>query len=69
MRLDRREQYILDHAEKFVATAFRDRGVFERIECQTIEEAREAARRLATDRGAMIYAIAGKAQALVETVR
>lgn len=62
MRLDPREKYILDHAEGFVATVFRGRGKYDRVECRTIEEAREAARGLITDRGAMVYAVLGNAR-------
>ncbi len=68
MHLDARERWILENAEHFVACAFRGRGVYERIQCACLEEARDAAQRLSTDRGAMIYAVRGHSQALVETV-
>ncbi|MGH7012564.1 MAG: hypothetical protein ACREEL_00140 [Stellaceae bacterium] len=40
MHLDQRELWIADHAEHFVACAFRGRGCYERVRCATIGEAR-----------------------------
>jgi len=60
MHLDTREQWILNHAEHFVACAFHERGVYERVRRACFEEAHAAARRLSADRGVMIYAIHGR---------
>lgn len=38
--LDLRERWILDHAENYVACAFRGRGRYERVACATVDEAR-----------------------------
>jgi hypothetical protein len=68
MRLDPHERWVRANAEYFTACAFRGRGCYERVECRNIEEARRQARRLSADRGAMIYAVYPRHQALVETV-
>lgn len=68
VRLDPHERWVLANADHFTACAFRGRGRYERAECRTIEEARRCARRLSTDRPAMIYTVYRRHQALVETV-
>lgn len=68
MHLNPRERWIFENAEHFVACAFRGRGVYDRVQCADLASAVEAARRLSMDRGAMIYAVCGHSQGLVEVV-
>lgn len=68
--LDPHERHVLETATGFTAVAFRGRGRYQRIDCASIEEAERAAARLATpDRPAMIYAVAGRHQALIATTQ
>lgn len=60
--------WVRNGAERYVAVAFRGRGKYDRVDAATIEEAREAARSLKTDRPAMIYAVRGFHQVHVENV-
>jgi hypothetical protein len=66
-----RELDIIARADRYVAYLFVGRFNKYRIECSSECEAREAARRLVDQhrRGAMVYAVAGEASALVATVR
>ena len=69
-RLDPHEAWVLTNADRFTAVAFRGRGRYARIDCASIEEAERAAARLATpDRPAMVYAVAGRHQALIATTQ
>jgi hypothetical protein len=52
-----RDQQIIDNADFFVATAFRGRGVYEKVECWTLDNAVIAGRALYDDRPVAIYAI------------
>lgn len=59
MRTDAEDlAWVVAHAKYFIATAFRGRATYDRIETATLEEAREAAKRLYTNRPVAIYAIA-----------
>ena len=60
------ESYVLTHAESFYATAFRGRGVYDRIEVHSLDEARVAAKSLYEDRPIAIYATLGDRQIHVE---
>jgi hypothetical protein len=68
MKLDARAQFILEHATSFIACAARGRGVYEKVECATLAEARAAAERMVDARAVGIYAITGRLGALVENV-
>lgn len=67
--LDRHEQWVLSNAEYFTAVTFHGRGNYERIECTSIESARQAGLRIRTPhRGVMIYAVYKTHQALIATL-
>ena len=67
MRLDPREKEILATATHFTVCVFRGRGEFTKCDAASLEEARRVAAWIETSRGAMIYAVNGMAQTLVET--
>ncbi|WP_072394226.1 hypothetical protein [Hyphomicrobium sp. CS1GBMeth3] len=64
------ELEIIARAERYAAYLFVGRVNKHKIECETEAEARAVAQRLADEhgRGAMVYAIAGGASALLATV-
>lgn len=64
------ELEIIDRADRYAAFVFVGRFNKHKIECATEVEARNAAQRLADEhgRGAMVYAIAGGASALLVAV-
>lgn len=49
---------VIANAHHYTAVAFRGRGQYDRIECPSLEAAREAAKTLYTNRPVMIYAVA-----------
>jgi hypothetical protein len=49
---------VIGKADRFVAVAFRGRGVYERVEAATLSQARVAARSLWRGRPVGIYAVA-----------
>jgi hypothetical protein len=49
---------VLAHATRFASVAFRGRGKYDRVESDTLEQARVAASELYFDRPVTIYAIA-----------
>ena len=69
-KLDAHEQQVLDNAKYFTVVVFRGRGVYDRVERPTREDARLQAKEmsLTTSRGVMVYAVDGPHQALIETV-
>ena len=60
------ESYVLTHAASFYATAFRGRGVYDRIETPSLVSARIAAQTLYEDRPVAIYATLGDRQIHIE---
>lgn len=65
---DPHEQWVMDHAEHYTACVFRGAGRYDTTEHATLDEARAAARAVATDRGVMIYAVFGIHQGHIETI-
>lgn len=63
-----REQHILDNATSYTAYAFRGRGDKCKVACSTREDAIEQAAHMAEDRGALVYAVFGNADALIHTI-
>ena len=66
--LDPHEQWVLDHATHFTACVFRGRGRYETTRHPTLEAARAHAMTIETDRGVMLYAVAGVHQGHIENV-
>ena len=63
------ENRVRANPEYFVATVFRGRRTYDRLEAPTLEAACTAAERLYEDRPVMIYAVIGRAQAMIGTWR
>lgn len=59
------ENRVKANPEYFVATAFRGSRTFERREAATLEGACLAAAKIYEDRPVMIYAVAGRGQAML----
>lgn len=68
--LDPHEQMVLDNVEHFNTTIFRGAGWFETVKSSTRFEARQRASEFAEGqrRKAMVYAVFGPHQALIETI-
>lgn len=72
-RLNPREQFVLDNATSFVAYQFRGRGSIAKITLPNREEAILAAKVLVDEglgngRGALVYAVSGNADAVVDII-